>query len=148
MESEDALPWDLFTSATEMLKQLRAARADGSYDRRLARCTGVDVLVLDDLGLKPLGADEAADLYEVIRLRYQRGALILTSNRDAEELGSLFGVTIDMDARMRELLTRFKLPTLGPDVVRRFTDAGHHTARTTLLEVLEAEADEARTATH
>jgi DNA replication protein DnaC len=58
----------LFVSATDMLKQLRAARADGSHDRRLARFTGVDVLVLDDLGIKALAADEAADLYEVIRL--------------------------------------------------------------------------------
>ena len=51
-------------------------------------------------------------------------------------------LTIDMGARMRELLTRFKLPTLATEVVRRFTDAGHDDALTTLLEVLEAEADE------
>lgn len=38
----------LFSSATHMLKQLRAARADGSHDRRLARFTGVDLLILDD----------------------------------------------------------------------------------------------------
>ena len=45
-------------------------------------------------------------------------------------------MTIEMDARMRELFTRFKLPTLAAEVVRRFTDAGHHTALTTLLEVV------------
>lgn len=94
----------LFVSATDMLKQLRAARADGSHDRRLARFTGVDVLVLDDLGLKPLALDEAADLYEVIRLRYKRGALVLTSNRDAEELGSLFGDPLLASAAMDRLL--------------------------------------------
>jgi DNA replication protein DnaC len=50
--------------------------------------------------------------------------------------------TIDIAARLRELLTRFKLPTCAAQVVRRFDDAGHHDALRTLLEVLEAEADE------
>jgi len=48
----------------------------------------------------------------------------------------------DAQARMAELLTRFKLPTVSAEVVRRFTDAGHPDALSTLLEVLEAEADE------
>jgi DNA replication protein DnaC len=94
----------LFSSATDMLRQLRAGRADNSYDRRLARFTGVDVLILDDLGLKALAPDEAADLYEVVRLRYQRGSLILTSNRDVGELGSLFGDPLLASAAMDRLL--------------------------------------------
>ncbi len=94
----------LFTSAPDMLKQLRAARADGSYERRLLRFTAVDLLIVDDLGLRPLAPDEAADLYEVIRLRYRRGALILTSNRDASELGGLFGDPLLASAAMDRLL--------------------------------------------
>jgi DNA replication protein DnaC len=62
------------------------------------------VLILDDLGLRPLAADEAADLYEVIRLRYQRGAIIITSNRDAQELGALFGDPLLASAAMDRLL--------------------------------------------
>ena len=50
--------------------------------------------------------------------------------------------TMEMQTRMGELLTRFKLPTFATEVVRRFTDAGHAEALPTLLEVLEAEADE------
>lgn len=50
--------------------------------------------------------------------------------------------TTDNLTRMGELLTRFKLPTFASEVVRRFTDAGHADALVTLLEVLEAEADE------
>jgi DNA replication protein DnaC len=43
---------------------------------------------------------------------------------------------------MSELLTRFKLPTIATEVARRFVAAGHGDALPTLLEVLEAEADE------
>lgn len=51
-------------------------------------------------------------------------------------------MTTEMIARLRELLVRFKLPTFAAQIVGRFTDAGHEAALRTLLEVLEAEADE------
>lgn len=51
-------------------------------------------------------------------------------------------LTMEKQNRMSELLTRFKLPTVAAQVVRRFADAGHSAALSTLLEVLEAEADE------
>lgn len=50
--------------------------------------------------------------------------------------------TPEMAARLRELLTRFKLPTFAAEVVSRLTQAGHDSALPTLLEVLEAEMDE------
>ena len=50
--------------------------------------------------------------------------------------------TADMGTRLRELLTRFKLPTFGNQVIERFTQMGHDGALPTLLEVLEAESDE------
>jgi DNA replication protein DnaC len=37
----------------------------------------VDLLVIDDLGLRPLRGDESSDLYEIIRLRYERGSTIV-----------------------------------------------------------------------
>ncbi len=80
----------VFVSAQKMLKEMRASRGDGSYERRLLRFTGPDVLIFDDLGLRTLRQDEPLDLYEVIRGRYERGAAIVTSNRDATELGALF----------------------------------------------------------
>jgi hypothetical protein len=64
----------LFLSAQEMLKQSRAGKGDGTYDRRLTKIAEVDLLTIDDLGLRPLAHDEPVDLYEVIRLRYEREA--------------------------------------------------------------------------
>jgi len=80
----------LFTSAHQMLKELKAARADHTWDRRILRFTGPDLLILDDLGLRPLDHDEPMDLYEVIRQRYERCSIAVTSNRAMEEWASLF----------------------------------------------------------
>jgi DNA replication protein DnaC len=80
----------LYLSAHEMLTRLRASRADQSYDRLLARYAGPDLLIVDDLGLRPLEGEEPIDLYEVIRQRYERGSMIITSNRAIEEWPPLF----------------------------------------------------------
>ena len=48
------------------------------------------MLILDDFGLKPLPAAGPEDFYEVINERYERGALIITSNRAFTEWPDLF----------------------------------------------------------
>lgn len=80
----------LYVTAHRMFAELRAARADNTQDRRLARFTAPDLLIVDDLGLRPLAQDEPVLLYEVIRQRYERGALVVTSNRAIEEWYPLF----------------------------------------------------------
>lgn len=94
----------LYTPAHEMLGQLRAARGDNSYDRKLLRFTTPELLIIDDLGLRPLTRDEPVDLYEIIRARYERGSTIITSNRDVTELGALFGDPLLAAAAMDRLL--------------------------------------------
>lgn len=94
----------LYTSAHRMLGQLRAARADQSYDKKLLRFTAPDLLVIDDLGLRPLEGDEPIDLYEIIRQRYERGAIVMTSNRALEEWYPLFLDDLMASAAMDRLL--------------------------------------------
>jgi DNA replication protein DnaC len=93
-----------YISAHEMLTQLRASRADQSYDKKLARFTTPDLLILDDLGLRPLVGDEPIDLFEVVRHRYERGAMVITSNRDTAEWHPLFGDPLLASAAMDRLL--------------------------------------------
>jgi len=74
-----------------LLAELHAARASGSYPRFLAKLLGLDLLVLDDFGLQPLSVQAAQDLYDLMRDRYERGSLIITSNRAFEEWPEVFG---------------------------------------------------------
>jgi DNA replication protein DnaC len=75
----------------QMLNDLQAARADGSYRRKLWKLIHVDLLVLDDFGLRPLSAQAIDDLYEIISERYERRSIIITSNRAMEEWPEVFG---------------------------------------------------------
>jgi DNA replication protein DnaC len=94
----------LYVSAHEMLTQLRAARADASYDRKLLRFASAELLVIDDLGLRPLMGEEPIDLYEVIRRRYERSSTIITSNRAMTEWAPLFKDDLLASAALDRLL--------------------------------------------
>lgn len=87
-----------------MLSQLRAARADETHERRLQRLAGVDLLVIDDLGLRALVGEEPIDLYEIVRQRYERGSTIITSNRALPEWAPLFNDELLASAAMDRLL--------------------------------------------
>lgn len=96
----------LYAPAHRMLATLRASRADHSYERKLLRFTMPDVLIVDDVGLRPLEGEEPLDLYEIIRARYERGAMVLTSNRAVEEWYPLFKDELMGSAAMDRLLHR------------------------------------------
>ena len=90
----------LYVTAHRMLTSLRAARADGSWDRVMLKYTSPDLLIVDDLGLRPLQGDEPMDLYEIVRERYEHGSMIITSNRDVPEWYPLFGDELLASAAM------------------------------------------------
>jgi DNA replication protein DnaC len=94
----------LFLTAARLFAHLREGRGDGTYEKRLAKLVSVDVLILDDLLLTPLKGDEPGDLYELIRLRYERAPMIVTSNRDDKEWTAVFGDPLLATAAVDRLL--------------------------------------------
>jgi len=81
----------LFVNAYKLLQHLHGGRADDSLDRRLKLYLRPELLILDDFGLKPLQTPAPSDLYDIINERYERGSLLLTSNRPPAEWPGLFG---------------------------------------------------------
>jgi DNA replication protein DnaC len=71
--------------AAKLFKRLKAARLDNTLDYEMRRLAGVDLLILDDFALQPLGPAETADFDELCVERHQRASTVVTSNRTAEE---------------------------------------------------------------
>jgi len=86
-----------------LLGDLHAARADGGYTRKLLKLCAVDLLVLDDFGLRPLPVQAIDDLYEIISQRYEQRSLVITSNRALEEWPEVFGDGLLASAAMDRL---------------------------------------------
>jgi len=76
--------------AKKIFKSLRQSRADNSFERELVKFISPDLLVIDDLGLQKLTAQEANDFYEIVIERHGRASTIITSNRHVDEWEALF----------------------------------------------------------
>jgi DNA replication protein DnaC len=80
----------IFTTVNEMLEELYISRADNSFQQKLRYYTSPDLLILDELGLKKLNQNSVDDFYEVISRRYEKGSVIITSNKVFEEWARIF----------------------------------------------------------
>ena len=96
----------LFINTYKMLQHINGGRADGTLERRFQTYLRPDLLVLDDFGLKPLHPPAPEDLYDVINERYERGSIMLTSNRAPEEWLDLFGSPLLASAGLDRLTHR------------------------------------------
>ncbi len=74
-----------FERADRLLKRLKAARLDATYDAEMRKLIGVDLLLIDDFALQHLDSVETADIYEICVERHHCAATVLTSNRDPSE---------------------------------------------------------------
>ncbi len=80
----------LFTTQSQLLGSLQAARATATYERRFQSLCRLDLLLLDDFGLKPLRSPQDEDLHDLLAERYERGSTLVTSNLDFSEWGEAF----------------------------------------------------------
>jgi DNA replication protein DnaC len=80
----------VFTTCAALTQSLNAARAMGSYERKLASLARVPLLIIDDFGLKPLRSPADEDLHDLMAERYEQTATIVTSNLDFPEWDQAF----------------------------------------------------------
>ena len=80
----------LFTTQTQLLGQIHAARATGTIERKLQTLTRVPLLIIDDFALKPFKPGQDEDFHDLIAERYEEHATIITSNLDFAEWGDAF----------------------------------------------------------
>ena len=82
-----------YRSAFDLAQDMAEAEATGARKEVVAQLCKVDLLVLEDLGMKHLPPTAAEDLLEVFVRRYEKGAVILTTNRPIEDWGQVLGDT-------------------------------------------------------
>lgn len=80
----------LFISHTKLLAQLHAARATNTFERKLHQLARIDVIAIDDFGLRPMRSPQDEDFHDLIDARYERTTTLLTSNLDFGEWSAAF----------------------------------------------------------
>lgn len=80
----------LFTSAVDIVNALAAAQATGGIKREMARLMKPSLLVVDELGYLPIDKFGADGLFQVISQRYERGSIVITTNRAFKQWPEIF----------------------------------------------------------
>lgn len=71
-----------------------SSKADNSFYQKLKYYQIPDLLILDELGFKKLPNYSGDDFFEVISKRYEKGSIIITSNKSLEQWGDIFADNI------------------------------------------------------
>lgn len=87
-----------------LMETLRLARGDGSFGKKLQVLAKVELLILDDFGLKPLTSAEKHDLLEVIEDRHGLRSTIVTSQLPIKKWHEYLGEPTVADAVLDRLL--------------------------------------------
>lgn len=93
-----------FISAQDLVADLTLAAREARLGKRMHIYTRPRVLVIDEIGYLPLDATGAALFFQLISARYERGSIILTSNKSYGEWGGVFGDPIIAAAILDRLL--------------------------------------------
>jgi len=93
-----------FTSLDDMVRNLKAAEAAGRLTNKLGTYLRPSVLVVDEVGYQSLERAEANLVFQVISKRYEKGSIILTSNKTFSEWGQVFGDEVLATAILDRLL--------------------------------------------
>ena len=93
-----------FVRAHELLEDLRQAQAEHRLDRRMRVYLAPKVLIIDEFGVWPCDRTAATALFALISARYERGSVILTSNKAFAEWGEVLGDVVVVTAILDPLL--------------------------------------------
>jgi DNA replication protein DnaC len=80
----------LFTTAIDVINSLSAAQNAGRLQMELKKYLRPSLLILDELGYLPIDKVGADLLFQVISHRYERGSMIITSNRAFKQWPKIF----------------------------------------------------------
>jgi len=80
-----------FCTLAELITSLAKAEREGSLRERLRFLCRPQLLIVDEIGYLPVVPGGGNLFFQLVNARYERGAMILTSNRGFAEWGELFG---------------------------------------------------------
>ncbi len=108
-----------YERVSRLCDDLRIARGDGSYGKRLVALTKIELLILDDFGLKPLGQSERHDLLEVVEDRHGNRSTLLTSQLPIASWHEYLGDPTVADALLDRLLSNANRIELKGESMRK-----------------------------
>ena len=104
-----------FTTVDDLVRNLAEAESLGRFAKKLQTYLKPSVLVCDEVGYLPLDRRQANMVFQLVSRRYERGSMIVTSNKAFGEWGSILGDDVLASAILDRLLHHCEVITInGP----------------------------------
>lgn len=94
----------LFTSAQTLLGNLAKAHQEGRLEEKLKQYQMAKLLIIDEIGYIPIERSGANLFFQLVSRRYEKGAMVLTSNQSFTKWGEVFGDPVIATAILDRLL--------------------------------------------
>lgn len=91
-------------SLADLIEALTRAEREGRLADRIRFHGRAALLIIDEIGYLPITTGGANLFFQLVNARYEKGAMILTSNRGFAEWGDLFGDPVVATALLDRLL--------------------------------------------
>jgi DNA replication protein DnaC len=103
----------LFTTLGSLAEALDGSPSPTAWRQRLRRYVQPHVLVIDEVGYTRLSVEQAHAMFELVTARYEKGAILLTSNTSFAEWGTLLGNEVLASALLDRLLHHAEVITIS-----------------------------------
>jgi DNA replication protein DnaC len=91
-------------SLAELIDGLSKAEREGRLAEKIRFYARASLLIVDEIGYLPITTGGANLFFQLVNARYEKGAMILTSNRGFAEWGVVFGDAVVATALLDRLL--------------------------------------------
>jgi DNA replication protein DnaC len=79
-----------FRTAAELISDLRDFSNKGILKQKISKWNRLKLLIIDEIGYLPMERDDANLLFQLISKRYEKGSIIMTSNKPFRDWGEIF----------------------------------------------------------
>jgi DNA replication protein DnaC len=93
-----------FSPLADIIDSLAKAEREGRLRERIRYLCRASLLIIDEIGYLTIGAGSGNLFFQLVNARYEKGAMILTSNRGFSEWGQVFGDPVVATALLDRLL--------------------------------------------
>lgn len=105
----------LFMKMNILLEKIALARAEGTYINFLKKISTIDLLIIDDFGIKALNPQQFQDFYDILSERENDRSVILTTQLPSENWNEIIGDPLVCEAISDRLTARaIKINIKGP----------------------------------
>lgn len=107
-----------FTNCTDLLMNLKKAKAENRLEQRLKLYSRYKLLIIDEVGFLPMDPESSKIFFQLISKRYEKNSTIITTNIELAQWGDLFEDPVVANAILDRLLHHSEIIKIVGDSYR------------------------------